>query len=741
MRISFTLVLAMLLVAQAPLFAQAPQVEVLSIEFLGNETFPEDSLARVIVNRETRCRSFSFFGLFCPFGSRHEVLNERELARDVQRLTEFYNIRGFRDARVDTLIVRPSEDAVVLSFEIDEGPPVRIASLTVEGADVFEDFDPTAELPVQVGGILSAIDLAATRDSLIQRFRNRGYPRADVSRSWRRPASSPDQADVTFEVEAGPHAVFGPITFVGNEELDEDVLRLLLPFEEGQEFSALSTLEGQRNLFSIEMVQRASIVEALDPAGVVPDSVVPLEVRITEAAVHSMRFGGGWSTSDCLNAEWRWTSRSFYGGARRLQLRARVSNLAAEQLESGVCYQAGVDDFGGMNWLVSTEFSQPLVNQNMALRSSLFFERQSLQDVFVRKAVGLDLSLTQTFGANTSFTFAYRPQLTELEAAEVFFCTSFLVCTPEDVSSLQERNRLSPVSVNLVRARTNNLLNPTRGYQILLNFEHASAVTGSEFQYDRAFAEVTAYLETRPGQVLAARVRGGWVGAGTFLPGSGGADVIHPQKRFFSGGANSVRGFAQNQLGPRVLTVDPARLLIPDSVTVSAPCAAAEIMDLTCDANTLDSGAFGTPRPTGGSKVIEGGIEYRFAVSPRVETAVFVDFGRMWTEQGSRAGTRLEISPGFGLRYLSPIGPLRFDVGYRFRGKENLQVVTSQIRPFGAGDDEGDKIRRTVDDREEVIDYVLSEELALLGPRVVFGPSSGFSFSRLQFHISIGQAF
>jgi outer membrane protein insertion porin family/translocation and assembly module TamA len=413
--------------------------------------------------------------------------------------------------------------------------------------------------------------------------------------------------------------------------------------------------------------------------------------------------------------------------------------LAAEPLRGGLCSQSGVDEFGGVNWLVSAEFSQPLLGQTAALRTSVFFERQSLQDVFVRRAVGVDLAVTQAVGTNSAFTLAYRPQLTELEAAEVFFCTSFLVCTPEDVATLQEPNWLSPVSVNLVRARTNSLLNPTRGYQVLLNYEHASAVTGSDFQYNRAFAEVTGYLEMRRGHVLAARVRGGWVSAGVFTPLAGGPNVIHPQKRFFSGGANSVRGFAQNQLGPRVLTVDPAELLISGSDTEPALCDPAEIMDFTCDANILYPGAFGTPRPIGGSKVLEGGVEYRIAVGQRLETAVFVDFGRMWTESG--VGNRFEISPGIGVRYLSPIGPLRVDLGYRFRESEDLQVVTSQIRPFTPEDDPKDRISRSVGGMEAVIEYVPSGALALLGPLVSFGPSGGFSLSRLQLHLSIGQAF
>ena len=738
MRISFASVSLVLLMAQAPLLAQAPSVQVRSIVFLGNEAFPHDSLERAIVNRATRCRAFGLAG-FCPFGALREELNERELSRDILRLTNFYNIRGYREARIDTLITRPSEDVVELSFQIDEGSPVRIARLTVEGADIFEDFDPTADLPVQVGALLNQIDLAATRDTLIQRLRNRGYPRADVSRSMSLPAENPYQADVAFEVESGPYSFFGPITFSGNQELSDDVIRQLLSFEEGQEYSEVRTVEAQRNLFSIEMIQRASIVEAVDPGGVVPDNVVPLQVQITEAEVHSVRFGGGWSTLECGNVEGRWTSRNFYGGARRLQFRGRLSNLAADPLKESICRQAGINQFGGLNWLLSAEFAQPLIRRSVSFGVNLFWERQSVQDVFVREAVGVNLSLFRAVSPNTSITFAYRPELTKLEAAAVFFCTSIQVCTPEDIASLQEPAWLAPVSVNIVHGSTDNRLNPTRGYQLVLNFEHASSLTGSEFQYNRVLGEVTGYIATRPGHVLAARVRSGWIGAGTFALPVGSAAVIHPQKRFFSGGANSVRGYAQNQLGPRVLTVDPSSLLFPIDGTGVIPCTPDEVIDLSCNANDLSDRAFGTPRPTGGTVVLEGGLEYRMAMGRNLESAIFVDFGRIFPETGSGKVSQFEISPGVGMRYLSPVGPIRVDLGYRFRGVEPLQVVTTQIRPFEEGDDPADKISPI--GGGEPIDYVITEDLAVLDPRVFYGSRGGFSLSRFQIHLSIGQAF
>jgi len=164
-------------------------------------------------------------------------------------------------------------------------------------------------------------------------------------------------------------------------------------------------------------------------------------------------------------------------------------------------------------------------------------------------------------------------------------------------------------------------------------------------------------------------------------------------------------------------------------------------MDLSCDANPLTDGAFGTPRPTGGDLVLEGGVEYRMALGRTLQAAIFTDFGRMWTELVSGRVSRLEIAPGVGLRYLSPAGPIRVDVGYRFQGIEPLQVVTSQIRAFGAGDDPADRIIGIVDGRDEPIDYVVTEDLAVLDPRVLYGPRRGFSLSRFQLHLSIGQAF
>jgi outer membrane protein assembly factor BamA len=121
-----------------------------------------------------------------------------------------------------------------------------------------------------------------------------------------------------------------------------------------------------------------------------------------------------------------------------------------------------------------------------------------------------------------------------------------------------------------------------------------------------------------------------------------------------------------------------------------------------------------------------------------LQGVAFVDAGQLWGATASVDLSEIEISPGTGIRFLSPIGPVRVDLGYRFRGGEHLSVVTSQVRPFVVTEDEpGDQIQVG----GQSIPFVISNELAVLGPLVLFEESSSLSWRRFQLHVSIGQAF
>jgi outer membrane protein insertion porin family/translocation and assembly module TamA len=743
--------------------ATASRLELTDLEFEGNVAFPDDSLRTAIVNRESGCRPllevFCWMGL--GFADDAEYLVRRELAADAARLRIYYSERGYREALVDTAVAYdPEASEAFVTFRIAEGQPVLIDSLAFAGTAVLGEDVLLRNLPVSEGIPLSLIRLEQARDSLLTRLRNDGFVHADVFLQRFIPQDRPYAAQVTYEIDAGPRARVGDLDILvsGDAELSEEVVRQMLPFSEGSLYRLAELQQGQRNLYSLEIARNALIRIDSARLDASPDTLVPLRVEVGTSTLHRVRLGGGWNEADCLTAEARWANRNLFGGAERLQISGRLSNVLAEELHRNACPHSGAGEFGGLNWSISADLNLPRILSPLAsLSTSVYWERQSLPDVFIRQSAGLNVALTRILGLRMPLVVSYRPQLTALEAAGVFFCTSLLVCNPEDIGVLEDPNWLSPVGLALTRDRTDNFLNPSQGYSAHLEFEHASALTGSDFAFTRATADASVYRELARRTVAAARLRWGWVGAAEFGEiAASGVQIIHPQKRFFAGGANSVRGFAQNRLGPSVLTVGASELVGPVAIiegdtVLLGPCTPAQIGDFTCDAESLADGAF-TPRPTGGTRLLEGSLEYRFAVSTNFQGVGFVDFGQVWSERETFDVGGVEWTPGVGARYFSPIGPLRVDLGYRFGGAEELPVVTSRLRPFAAGDELEDRVCLPLSDVEGAasrcpndepgvaIPWVRRDALALLAPSVLFGEDRSF-WSRLQIHLSIGQAF
>jgi outer membrane protein assembly factor BamA len=685
--------------------------------FEGNQTFASDSLERAIRTTETECRSWVFqITLLCPFdvgfALRRAVLNEGELPRDVARLEIWYQRRGFREVQVEVATPEREDGGVEVRFEIVEGLPVLADSVAFEGVAGVDVPGLLDDLPIRAGDRWSTLALDATRDTLRRRLRNRGHPYADVLRQTMFPAGEPYHAHVTFEVAPGIAARYGDIQVAGNVHLSDSTVLKTLPFRSGDPFRADQLIDGQGRLFALEMVTSATVTPDLSAPD---DSIVPLTVQVQEGDPYRVRAGAGHSTAECVNAEARWTSRNFMGGGRVLQLRGRLANVFTHQFRELLCPKAGEGDYGDLTWVAAVDFTQPWIfSTRNSFTASLFAERQSVPDIFVRKAVGLQLALVRAIGPRTPLTLSYRPELSSLTAAEVLLCTGLLVCTREDIRFLTSAQRLAPVGLNLTRDLSNSLLNPTSGYRLIVDLEHAAGWTLSEYRYDRAVLEGTWYSGLNASSVLATRIRGGWVGS---AGGDGAENVIPPQKRFYAGGANSVRGFAQSRLGPRVLVVSPP-VLRADSAAGGAGCTVAEVVDLSCDASPADELE---SRPIGGTRVLEGNVELRFSLARDFEAVTFTDVGQVWGPDQRVDLRDLEFTPGVGLRYLSPFGPIRVDLGYSFRGSEELSVLTARVLADASAPD---GLRET-------------GELTVLEPRVDYSGTE----SRFQLHISIGQAF
>jgi len=181
--------------------------------------------------------------------------------------------------------------------------------------------------------------------------------------------------------------------------------------------------------------------------------------------------------------------------------------------------------------------------------------------------------------------------------------------------------------------RVDSLLDPKKGWRVLQNLEWASSYIGSGVDYLKLTLEGRGYLPAFSFGTLAAKIKCGGIEP---LEQTTEVPIF---KRFFSGGTDSVRGYPYQKLGP-----------------------------LASDGN-----------PIGGMEVVEGSLEWRFPIKSPLEGAVFSDFGNVAPAIGNLSWGDTRYTAGVGLRYLSIVGPLRFDVGYELNPPEPRSFAPYQF--------------------------------------------------------------
>lgn len=733
------LALLVALAAAAPARAQQEQgPEVVEVDFAGAKHVAEAELRAAIRTRPSRCRSWllRYVLPLCAFdrGIERHYLDDAVLSADELRLRLLYYERGYRDVQVESHAELRGDGAHV-TFRVDEGEPVRVSRVSFQGEAERVPAVTAPPLPFAPGGPLDLGALRATRDTVQTRLRNRGFARAQVLSSYIIPTDSPYTAHVSYEVSPGDTAYFGEIVVEGASSVSDQVVRRMLAFRPGDLYREEAVLQSQRSLFGLELFTHATV--AVDTEG--QDPRLPVTVRVNEGDVHRVRVGAGINSLDCANAEGRWVSRSFRGGARRLEIRGRVANLLAEQLQDFPCLYAGTGSvFGRLNGALTADFVQPwFLGTRNALGAGLTVERRVVPDVFVRDTRGAYVSMTRRVGRRQSVSLAYRPALTDFVAGgDPFFCVSFQACDQRSIDVLRRPHFLSPVTASFVHEGAAPAFAPTRGLVARVDVEFASGFTGSDFPYARGSGEIAGYDGLGDDVVVAGRLRAGW--ARSIEAVAGDVDLgLHPQRRFFAGGPSSVRGYAQSRLGPKVLVIDGEELLAR-----ALQCDAVELNQGLCSADAVPAADF-QPRPTGGTLLLEGNLELRFPLwGAALHGVTFLDVGQVWDETLERADLReLAWTPGLGVRYFSPIGPIRIDVGYNAHGAETLPVKSTQVELCRT-----DVPVRLCVDPEPDVDY----HPALWEPRntnrlqdlaaVEWDPWDPW-WRRLQLHLSIGQAF
>lgn len=658
-RCLFVLALVLLAGGRA-IHAQEPQRIVMGLDFRGNKHIPAPVLATGIATTNSgwfaRTPPFKWLG----FLGEKRYFNEREFIADVLRIQAIYKYSGFPDVKVDTVVQR-STQTVKVRFNITEGAPIVVTKMAVTGIQpVTSKSTLTSNLPLREGQPFNRYLMAASADSLVRRLRNRGYPSALVFRNFDQNAET-REAQVTLEVVPGPLSRIESLRVEGESPIDTSfVRRMVSAARPGRLFSQDELFVSQRNLYRTELFQFASV--QIDSTYFPPgDSTVPLVARIRPGRGHRARASLGYGTTDCIRAGAGWRARNWSGGGRILDLSSRLSKVGVAapfdaSLQNSICGQLADDSVGSdkLNYNLTASLEQPgLLGSLNTATLSLFADRRSEFKTYLREEIGGSFTFRREGLKRIPLTLSYKLSYGGTEASAANFCAFFSACTAEDVDLLREKQFLGTLTGTINWPRVNNVLDPSNGYYHTVEGVVSSRLLGSARTQE--FVKLTAngawYRELDRDIVLSWRLRLGAIFAPQVEFTSQAVNFVPPEERFYGGGPNDVRGFQRNELGPLVYVVE-TNLTNPDTIFAR-----------------IDDGKLPVRfSATGGNTLAVANVELRIPspiLSNRMRIAFFVDGGTVF-ERGKEelAPASFRVTPGFGFRIGTPLGPARLDIAY-----------------------------------------------------------------------------
>ena len=757
-RLALLLLLAMLALLARPARAQdvtcdPGDLEVEGLSFAGNRAFSDAQLANGIVVTPSSWwrRTFRVVGT-------RRCTTPTDLSLDSLRIIVFYRKHGFSQVQVGMEARRIGADAVDVVFRVDEGTPMRIQTFTINGLDSVPPATRQRvlrDLPVRVGGPFDQYAVDSARFLVVRRLRDDGYPEADLLRQTESDTVK-RVASVGFDVITGPRAHLGRIVVRAeslpgeHRRVSDASIRRVIGVRPGDLYRQ-SALEGaKRTLYLTEAFRHVEIEPDTSTIGASGDSTIDVRITLAESYLRAARASVGYGTLDCLRVQGDYSNYNFQGGMRRLDLTARVSKIGKGDplriADGALCRAAPEDPFSDtLNYYAAASLRSPrFLRWNLQPVFSLYTERRSEYRAYLRTTpVGGLASLTRQTRPSLPMTFAYQLEYGSTSAQPALFCAVFNVCVARDREKLSEFKRLAVASWHVTRNRADDVLNPTSGSVLSLDLRHASPLVGSDrdLQFDKAIGDASWYQSIGSGNVLVARLRLGLVGGGR-REIAGANQFIPPQERLYAGGATTVRGFRQNELGPTVYVLGQNVDQQPyDTVAENGQTYFRTHLSTTSVRIV----------PTGGNTVVVGNLEARLrspVLSQFLQFVLFADGGQVWNrgQDSTRLDfRRIRVTPGAGVRIFSLVGPIRVDVGYNGYRRPNGAAYfdasglqgsdTAGVAPLYCVSP-GNRLPVTLGEGGAA-----ATQAAGPCPGTYAYPDNRAMLKRLTFHFSIGQAF
>lgn len=632
---------------------RGPQYFVSSIEVSGNASMP---LAELEPSLRLRAGQ--------PF-------NEARLDADVATIEDAYRRTGFAGAKAEAAVVPQREEGtapvpVLVRIVVREGVRTMVGSVRFAGNRSVDEATLGRTVALQPESPFVVARIAAARDAIELLYANRGFanarvePRPEIARDGTR-------ADVLFTITEGPQIFVDHVLIVGNVRTSTATIERELKIKSGDPLGREAVFESQRRLSTLGLFRRATITEVRHGDETKRDVLVTVE----EAPATTVGYGGGGEgrlrvvrqeQGGGIAAErfevaprafFEIGRRNLFGKNRSVSAFTSISVHPKDSPVFGGETSSADTGYGLAEYRIIGTYREPRVLNTAAdafvnatveqrIRSSFNFRRRSASGEVARR-------LTPTLSASGG----YQIQRTEVFNVNVEPAERPLI----DRTFTQVR--LSLFSASLIRDTRDDQVDPGSGEYVSANGQFAGRLIGSEVGFAKSFFTATAY-RTLPHTrriVFAGNARFGFAAG---FPREATDEVGNPvivrdlpqAERFYAGGDTTVRGFALDTLGVRHV---PPR-----------------------GDDTIDKDGF----PKGGNGLVIFNGELRVPAGTAVGFVGFLDTGNVFARVTNIDLGALRSAAGFGVRYKSPVGPIRIDLGFKLNRREN-EGLTAWFITFG----------------------------------------------------------
>ena len=568
---------------------------------------------------------------------RHGRYSEAFRRKDEENITNLYRANGFRDVKVVSSVERdyrgkPGDVAVTINIE--EGPQWLVDDLDIHGIAQVDLKDLTSNLASSSGQPFSNVQIARDRDYLLTYYFAHGFPSAQFNATWQ-VDGTPNHVNLVYTIKEGDRQYVREVLTSGLKTTRPSEVNKQITFHPGDPLSPIQQTNIQKQLYDLDIFARVDTAIE-NPDGDTDHKYVLYNFEEANRYTFAVGVGAQVGRFGTPNTESLGSPAGTTGFSPEFSLQvSRLNFLGLGHTVTAQAVYSNIEKRGSLTYL------QPRVRNvsGQNLTYTILFDNTLDVRTFAAKREEGSVQLAEKFSKSLTglFRFAYRR-----------VSVSNVVIPVLLIPQLVQPVRIGMLSGTLVQDRRDNPADPHRGMYNTADIGMSGKFFGSERDFARVLLRNATYYQLTKNLVLARQTQFGAILPFSPPAGISAQESVPLPERFFSGGADSLRAFGYNEAGPR----DTGAPLAPGG-PASAP----------------------TGFPLGGNALFINNVELRFPLLwQNVQAVLFHDMGNVYS---SLSNISLRFSQknlqdfnyavhdaGIGLRYKTPVGPVRVDLAY-----------------------------------------------------------------------------